>query len=229
MLAAVHPTDALPGDITNLNSWIKRTSTTALTFSASTNFCGQASVELLPLMNVVNEGYAVYFHTKSTGSIAHYSASGTVISGDRYDFSLGGGASIVSNGNAENIRSGDPGQSTSITWSTLVQDNTHTITGVSFSYRYVAGYGGANVHTGTIMTLVVADECNNSPQTLYKSPELIAYPFDGCNTCYSPAQNVNVQNLNIAATTARAFTLDFQDNNRNVQLLLPMNITIHWR
>jgi hypothetical protein len=230
MLAAVSNSDYLPGNPNQLSSWITRTSNTQLTFTATTTACNKASVQLIPFMDIVSEGYAVHFHTKSTGTVIHYNPAGSsVLDGGQYSFAMSGGAAIVSNGNAENIRSGDPGQTTSATWTTAVQDNSHIIDRVEFSYRYVTGYGPDGQHTGVYITLVATDECNSNPQTLYKSPELVNYSFDSCHTCYSPAVVVNVANLNIPVTSQRSFALTFQDNNRNVQLLLPMNITVYWR
>ena len=53
---------------------------------------------------------------------------------------------------------------------------------------------------------------------LYTSPELIHYPFDGCNTCYSPAQPVSVRNLNINVQNVTTVELRFVNNRRNAQV-----------
>jgi len=231
LLAAVSNSDHIPGDPSNLDSWITRTSNTALTFTAKTNsICSTASIQLIPLMDVMAESYAVTIHTSASAPADHYNPTGSVLAGSSpSDFSLTGGASVVPNGNDENIRSGEPGETTTVTWDTPVQDNTHVIQSVQFSYRYVTGYGSAGQHTGVVMSLEVADSCGGSPQTIYKSPELVNYSFDSCNTCYSPPQVVNVGSLNIAVTTQKSFSISFQNNNRNVQLLLPMNITVNWK
>ena len=69
---------------------------------------------------------------------------------------MGGGAGIVANGPGENIRSGDPGQTTTAAWRVGVQDGSHTITGISFSYQYVAGYGADGAAGGTCVAVLIA-------------------------------------------------------------------------
>ena len=47
---------------------------------------------------------------------------------------------------------------------------------------------------------------------------MIHYPFDGCNTCYSPAQPVSVRNLNINVQNVTTVELRFVNNRRNAQV-----------
>ena len=64
----------------------------------------------------------VYFRTGAGGGTTGYNASGaSVLPGDTQGFSVGGGAGIVTNGNGNNIRSGDPGQTTTAAWRVGVQ------------------------------------------------------------------------------------------------------------
>jgi len=191
------------------------------------------SVKLIPLMDVTFEGYAVYFHTSTpSGSVVHYDPRGSsVLPGGSQNFRVTGGAGITSNGPDTNIRSGEPGETTSVIWTTAIQDPTHVISGVEFSYRYVSGYGPAGKHVGTVLSLVTMDQCGGSSRVLYTSPELVDYSFDECNRCYSPSQvvRINPGTLQISVKEPTALGLSFKNNNRNLQLLLPLNVTVFWQ
>ena len=52
------------------------------------------------------------------------------------------------------------------------------MTGASFSYQYVAGYGADGAPNGATVSLVATQTCGAAAQVLYTSPELIHYPFD---------------------------------------------------
>jgi hypothetical protein len=102
--------------------------------------------------------------------------------------------------------------------------------------------------SGTNFSVAITDSCGNVARSLWFSPELIHYPFDGisilnvimmilsteliavCNTCYSPPQNVNVPagTFSIPVTNPTSIALEFQNNNRNIQLLLPQPMTVYW-
>jgi len=228
LLAGITETDSLSGDPAQISTWVRRSSDTELTFMAEPTTCN--SVKLIPLMDVMFEGYSVYFHTSSSGSVVHYDPRGSVLSGGAQDFRVTGGASVTSNGPDMNIRSGDPGETTSVIWTTAVQDPTHVISGVEFSYRYVSGYGPAGKHVGTTISLITADQCGGPSRVLNTSPELVDYSFDSCNRCYSPTQvvRINPGTLQISAKEPVALGLSFKNNDRNVQLLLPMNVTVFW-
>ena len=111
-----------------------------------------------------------------------------------------------------------------------VQDDTHLVAGFSLQYRYVSGYGPAGRHVGTNFSVVAAAGCGGQPGvTLYSSPELTEYPFDVCNTCYSPYVKVDMPipgGLNVSEAVNLQFL--FQDNDRNIQLDLPIDITVIW-
>lgn len=117
-----------------------------------------------------------------------------------------------------------------------VRDATHTVTGLAFSYQYVSGYGADGAPGGATMSLVVlAPGPCGAPggavlQTLYTSPVLSHYPYDVCATCYSPPVNVSLPkgSINVNTTTGAVFALRFTDNQRNVQLRMPLPITIFW-
>ncbi len=82
---------------------------------------------------------------------------------------------------------------------TSILDSSHAVAGVSFAYRYVSGYGPAGTHVGANFTVLLLAQCAPGAGLLppaptsvvapvYASPELTEYPFDVCNTCYSPLQ-----------------------------------------
>jgi len=230
LLAGITDTDSLSGDPGKIDTWVQRTSDTELTFTAEPTTC--ASVKLIPLMNVMFERYAVYFHTSgSSGSVVHYDARGSVLPSGSANFRVTGGASLTPNGRDTNIRSGEPGETSSAIWTTAVQDPTHVVSGVDLTYRYVSGYGPAGRHVGSVFSIVIMDQCGGTSQVLYTSPELVDYSFDSCNTCYSPPQvvRINPGTLHISVTNPMVLGLSFKNNDRNVQFLLPLNATVYWQ
>ena len=132
-----------------------------------------------------------------------------------------------------NLRSGDPGDVATASWTATVTDAQHTVTGVALNYQYVSGYGGDGAPGGATFELLALapGPCGAGGAviaTLYTSPVLDHYPYDSCNTCYSPPQNVSVSSLNLNATGGVVFAMRFTDNQRNVQIKLPLPITIFW-
>ena len=128
-----------------------------------------------------------------------------------------------------NIRSGNPGELNTVTVSSIVQDPKHTLKSISFSFKYVSGYGPAGRKVGASLSLQIAKRCDAvSPIVLYTSPQFTDYPFDVCSTCYSPSVLVNVTNLNISVSSASVLQFVFENNDRNLQVLLPIELTIAW-
>merc|ERR1711957_373501 len=106
---------------------------------------------------------------------------------------------------------------------------------LSFSYRYVSGYGKADERRGTNFTVVLRHLDENLEDVLvYKSPELKDYPYDrnagGCSTCYSPEMLV-VANLSnaISIGTNYSIALFFDNNDRNIELALPIDFQFDWK
>lgn len=207
-----------------------------LVFAGASDGCGNAT--FIPLADVVFERYAAYLHTAS-GDPAQpvgYNASGfSVLGGGADGFVTGGGASITPNGGDENVRSGDPGEVTSAAYVETLLDASHVVTGISFSYQYVAGYGADGAPGGTTFDVVAveAGACGAGGAvlaTLYSSPVLSHYPFDKCNTCYSPPVNVNVPRGSVALNVTGGVDIVFRftNNERNVQLKLPIPATVYW-
>jgi len=231
LLAGITPTDSLTNfDPTRISDLIVRTNDDSVLNFTAPSTCGNMS--MIPLMDIMFEQYAVYFHTEG-GNNYGYNASGySILPGGYNNWATTGGASVLTNGNDWNIRSGDPQEINTAILTSVVLDPTHYITGLNFSYRYVSGYGPAGQHVGTNFTLTTGDRCGTSTNgpILYQSPELTQYPFDVCNTCYSPYVNVYIPpgTLKISVTNATVFTLIFQNNDRNIQMDLPAPMTIYW-
>jgi len=207
-----------------------------MVFVSQETECGSAT--LIPLGDVVFEKYATYLHTVgSAAEVVGYNASGfSVLAGDTDSFETSGGAALIGNGADMNIRSGDPGDHSTASYVQVVRDATHTLTGLNASFQYVAGYGGDGAPGGTVVSLVAlaAGPCGGGNgdvvHTFYTSPPLEHFPFDVCNTCYSPPINIYVPpgavSIDVSAGVQLAF--QFADNSRNVQVRLPLATTIYW-
>ena len=75
LLAGITGSDALPIDPAKIEDAVKRTSDTNLTFTVS-DACAN-TVTLIPLADIMNERYTVYWHTgANSGSTIGYNASG---------------------------------------------------------------------------------------------------------------------------------------------------------
>lgn len=101
---------------------------------------------------------------------------------------------------------------------------------VVLSYKYVAGYNCTNGCTrATVLKLLAADANSELPLghgLLYKSAPLNQANGDECNwddTCY---KQVDV-NAGCKQCEGRYFTFVFENDRHNVQLLLPISITIN--
>jgi hypothetical protein len=233
LLAGLSSTDVIP-DVAaaNITSLIARVGPPdSLVFTTTfPSVCAQAgNITLIPLMDVMFDEYVVYWHFGGSSAPIGFNASGySVIPGDDVDFDVSGGAGIVSNGPDMNIRSGNPDEINTVSYTTYLQDSSHFITGLAFSYQYVSGYGPAGQPVGTNFSVVAVDSCGRVVSTFYSSPNLVDYPFDVCNTCYSPPVNVTLPpgsfKLPVVNQTTLAFV--FQDNDRNLQLNLPLDITV---
>merc|ERR1712216_147675 len=85
-------------------------------------------------------------------------AVSTTITVNKGDILLEGGASFIPGHGAPtgiSLRTGSPGQTTAASFpSNMVLSPGATITSISFSYRYVSGYGAAGVGHGTNLSLV---------------------------------------------------------------------------
>jgi hypothetical protein len=211
----------LPVSTTDL-SWLTRTSTTALTFVGHPQT--GANVTFIPLLNVISEKYTIYFNTSGVPEV-HYNAAGSVVpTSTSGDFMCQGGASVVSNPTLS-LRSGNPNEVNTVYLTTAIQDDTHAVDGLTLDYSYVTGYGSG---TGTNFSIYF-ESSSGTDTLIYASPRLTDYSYDSCNTCYSPPVAVSKTGLGLSATQMVRVKFVFQDNDKNVQLKLNLNTTVHWR
>lgn len=147
------------------------------------------------------------------------SSSGSITGECSSDFSLlSGGAGVTANP-LLSLRSGNPGTVSSATFATSLSPNA-LITGIDFSYQYLTGYGPKGV--GSNFTIEVAGVM------LYESPSFTNYSYDANRSDYSPPVLMQISGLNIhVAENNTRVIIQFHNNDRNLQLLLPlaMNIT----
>ena len=133
---------------------------------------------------------------------------------------LAGGASIQS-APLYSLRSGNPPHHTSAALRTVLNPGA-TVTRVTFSYRYNTGFGPTGV--GTNFTLAVAG------QPAYASPHLTDYAYSHNKSNYSLPVVVDALSLAIVVpkTVPSASYVEFlfDNNDRNVQLLLPITVTL---
>jgi len=221
LLAGLTNSPFLPGSPTDL-SWFQRTSTTSLNFTAKDEN-GQV-VNFIPLLNVMSEHYTIYFNTSGV-PIVHYNANGSPVDTSTGGaFMCSGGAATISNPTLS-LRSGNPHETNTVYIATGIQDNTHPVDGLTLDYSYVTGYG-----TGVGTNFTIYFESSSGADTVvYQSPQLTNYSYDSCDTCYSPPVPVSKTGLNLAATSMVRIKFVFQDNDKNVQLKLPFNVTVLWR
>ncbi len=242
LLAGVNvSTDRLSGDHDpkDPSAWVSRSpvgsgigTNLLFTLHGPINCNATASVAVIPLADVMFESYTVHWWASTTGSNIHYNGSAsTVIPGGGSAWAFGLGSSLVLNGDDQNMRSGDPGQSTTITLATAVQDDTRELAGLSLRYRYVAGWGPAGRHVGSNFTISVGSAwCEGADKvSVYESGELTQYPYDVCHTCYSPWVPVNFTFAGgLSVVEAKQLSFAFANNDRNLQLDLPMDVTFYW-
>ena len=150
----------------------------------------------------------------------------------RHDFILAGGAGFVPGHGAPTgmaLRSGSPGQTTAASFPQLVLAPGATVQEVSMSYRYVTGYGAAGSGRGSNLSLSFSDEPRQaSGHVVFHSPHYRDYAYAHNNSNYSKPVLVHVKGLAIRPSpkfTTR-LQLGFSNNDRNLQLLVPLSVNI---
>jgi hypothetical protein len=124
-----------------------------------------------------------------------------------------------------NLRSGNPGERTAICMSYPLLDRTsHTVSRLSFRYRYSTGYVPAHSASANF-SLVLLGACASplsSPTrtVLYSSPPLSDYVYNSNHTNYSAPVLVDVPGLSLNVSEPMKLCLAFANSGRNVQLLL---------
>jgi len=105
-----------------------------------------------------------------------------------------------------------------------------TVTGVSFSYRYVSGFGAAGFGHGTNLSLAISDDSMHAGgAVVYSSPHFTDYAYSANNSNYSKPVQVDLTGLAVPASS-KVFTsrlqLIFSNNDRNLQILVPIKFNL---
>lgn len=142
-----------------------------------------------------------------------------------------GGASI----DGAVIRSGNPQEVNAITLGTIIEDPLHRIAGVSWVESYNVGYGPAGAQKGSSYAIVLIDACSTDPErptvlaTFYTSPNLTAPAYDACADCYSPpVPRQATLATPVAVTRPSQLAVIVTDNDRNLQIVIPMDVKVTW-
>lgn len=154
-----------------------------------------------------------------------YSPSGAVpVPSDdvRNDFDLHGGAAIASSRlpGAKDLRSGDPGGVALIVLNTPIFGESHWLSDVKLSFRYLAGYtprAGEKKNASTVELVVLDGSTHSVLQSLYTSPPLDKYSWDHGDK-YSPPVQVSLSGLRIPNAAGVVLALKVQNNQRNLQI-----------
>ena len=154
---------------------------------------------------------------------------------DDWIFADGAGLSPNRNqsagGNANDIRSGAPGQASMALVSHPLNSDGHLLSSIAFSFQYVAGYtppAGASANASTLSVALV-DALNRSVvEVVYTSPPLGDFSFDHF-TGYSPPIAWQRTGLSIAWPRSLCLALLFDNRQRNVQLpLSTLSLSVAW-
>ena len=133
----------------------------------------------------------------------------------RNDWRYSGGAADDADP-VHSIRSGNPGQHSVASVVRALRPGA-LVQSIAFSYQYNTGFGPKG--RGTEFTVYVADV------PVYTSPELTDFEYRDNRSLYSPPVPVDSSGLSIRIPsngTAGRIEIRFNNNERNVQLKLPM-------
>ena len=137
-----------------------------------------------------------------------------------HDFLLSGGASVTRNP-LNSLRSGSPNQHSSATFVLPLSPGV-TLTSISFNYRYTIGWGAPAPGKGTNFSLSAG-----TSRILYSSPAYNDYPYSKAHPNYSLPVNFHADvSEPIPASGTTRLELWFDNNDRNIQLLLPLEINV---
>ncbi len=215
--------------------WVTRVpDEAALRFSFAGPFgvcgSGDAPLDMIPLHDIKDENYTVYFRTGAAPPPAHWTGAPTSLPCNDNTMRFTGGAS-----GGGTIRSGNPGEVNLAYFSTQIQDPVHAIVGASFTFQYNVGYGPAGRHKGSTLALALVEACAADPAkpavtgVLYTSEELTAPAYDTCSSCYSAPVKVNVTLATpVHVTNLSALAFIFTDNDRNLNMPFPQAVTLYW-
>ena len=150
---------------------------------------------------------------------AHVHAD-TLLAQNPADLTLTGGATVVA-APLNALRSGNPGQHTTASFVAPLTPGAE-LQSIEFEYRYDTGFGSAGAGIGSNFTVSLAGT------SLYQSPHLKDYSYSN-RTNYSTPIPVHTDGLSVTVPKdGKAYHLEisFDNNDRNMQLLLPLSIKI---
>ena len=150
----------------------------------------------------------------------------TVGSSDLY---LSGGASFVPGHGAPtgmSVRTGNPGQTSAAAFKLVLAPGS-TLTSVDFSFRYVTGYGPTGVGANLSLS-VTGGGSGGDHHPLYASPHFVDHSYSHNNSDYSAPVAVHVSGIALAADADAdsRLTLTVANNGRNLQILVPLQVTV---
>ena len=152
-----------------------------------------------------------------TAALLGPSSSATLVASTAEDLLLAGGAEVTANP-LHCLRSGAPKQQTSASFAVKLSAGA-VVTSVSFQYRYTTGFGTTG--TGSNFSVEVGGTA------IYASPHLVDFPYSSRRSNYSPAVLVTARNMRLqVAGASPRLSIVFDNNDRNVQLLLPLRVDL---
>lgn len=132
-----------------------------------------------------------------------------------------------------NLRSGQPHTLTSAAMAAPFV-GPGTLTSITFTYQFVVGFTqGKTTGSGAKVSLgydsdVSCPASGGNATVLYTSPRYLTPSYDKCKACYSDPVHVNVTGLELTAEQGGSLVLLFDNGDRNLQILLPLNISFGW-
>jgi len=190
------------------------------------------AVALMPLGEVKDETYVAYWRTAAEAPVAYNGTARTRLPGGAAAWRYTGGASTAGGGADGQIRSGDPGDRAAAILGYAIDSSVRGIAGLALNVSVNAGYGPAGAPGAATFTVAVLDACaaEGAPPlaVAYASAPIAAPAYDACSTCYA---NIPID-VRLPAVVARAgavvVALIFENNARNLNIALPLDVAVVW-
>ena len=225
------------GEAVKPASFIKRASTTELKFVATGNeaITGKTtSMHMIPLFEVMEESYAVYFDCRGPPSAIPYDKSGHALvpSETSADWVFANAATTNSKlpGHTD-LRTAGPKVISTMTLSHPIYGKGHKIDSVSLTFRYLAGYDSGPGKWPVLSIDMVDVQTGKSVKTVYTSAPLDKYKFD-TGMPYSPPIHAGASGLAIDNDEPLYIRVTVLNNARNLQIPLDnkvgLNVTVGW-
>jgi len=157
----------------------------------------------------------------------------SVPSGTQTDWLADDGATFVPSRTptSQDVRSGGPGQVSSLTNAHAIFGLGHYLSSVSVGLTYISGYTPApgEKKMGCNVTLHALDALTGAGLgLLWESPELSAYSYDDF-TGYSPPVNGTATGLRLPNSRPIRLVLNINNNDRNLQLrVADFSLSVSW-